>query len=172
MGTAIRVRDLRAVVTSARTVTLDEEGRATLKDLQGKLHVKTEELRVLWVKRIESALDDNRVADALETVSRTPDPGTRCPAELATRLADAAGAALTADLPPQAWISLLDAVVASPVRRSVKPAGIPAHEECQAAAVRAAGHVPALAKLLGMRIPPPPPPSAAKRPALSGRRSS
>ncbi len=172
MGATIRVRDLRAVVTSARTVTLDEEGRATLKDLQGKLHVKTEELRVLWVKRIESALDDNRVADALETVSRAPDPGTRCPAELATRLAEAASAALTADLPPQAWNSLLEAVVASPVRRSVKPVGIPAHEECQAAAVRAAGHVPALAKLLGMRIPPPPPPSAAKRPALSGRRSS
>ena len=41
------------------------------------------------------------------------------------------------------------------MRRSVHPAGIPAAEEAQAAAIRAAGHVPALAKLLGMRDPAP-----------------
>ena len=63
---------------------------------------------------------------------------------------------------------LLDAVVASPVRRTVKPAGIPDDEVAQQAARHAAGSVPALAKLLGLRIPPPPPrpgqPSAAFSP--------
>ncbi|MHB1584975.1 MAG: hypothetical protein ACYC0E_14615, partial [Acidimicrobiales bacterium] len=51
----------------------------------------------------------------------------------------------------------LDAVVESPVRRTVKPSGIPPVGEVQAAARAAAGLVPELAKLLGLRIPPPPP---------------
>ena len=171
-GPSARLRDLRPVVTSARTVTLDEEGRAVLKELQGQLHTKLDELRTQWVAKVQSLLDRGEVVEALHVVARPPDTATRCPAELATALTEAAGKALDADLTATAWIAVLDAVVASPMRRSVHPAGIPAFEEAQAAAVRAAGHVPALAKLLGMRIPPPPPPMAAKRPALSGRRSS
>jgi len=73
------------------------------------------------------------------------------------RLAAAAGEAMTADLEPEEWMRLLDAVVASPVRRTVKPAGIPDDEVAKQAARNAAGAVPALAKLLGLRIPPPPP---------------
>lgn len=171
-GPTVRLRDLRAAVTAARTVTLDEEARVVLKELQGHLHTKTEELRTQWVAKVESLLEKGEVVAALAVVTRPPDPGTRCPAALATSLAEAAGKALDGGLTPTAWIAVLDAVVASPMRRSVHPAGIPAAEEAQAAAVRAAGHVPALAKLLGMRIPPPPPPSSAKRPALSGRRPS
>jgi hypothetical protein len=171
-GPSVRLRDLRPVVTSARTVSLDEEGRAVLKELQALLHAKLDELRTQWVTKVQSLLDRGEVVEALHVVARPPDTATRCPAELAAALTDAAGTALNADLPPAAWIAVLDAVVASPMRRSVHPAGIPAFEEAQAAAVRAAGHVPALAKLLGMRIPPPPPPPSAKRPALSGRRSS
>jgi hypothetical protein len=171
-GPSVKLRDLRPVVTSARTVTLDEDGRAVLKELQGQLHAKLDELRVQWVAKVQSLLERGEVVESLRVVARPPDTATRCPAELATALTEAAGAALNADLTPTAWIAVLDAVIASPMRRSVHPAGIPAAEEAQAAAVRAAGHVPALAKLLGMRIPPPPPPSAQKRPALSGRRSS
>jgi hypothetical protein len=171
-GPAVKLRDLRPVVTSARTVTLDEEGRGMLKELQHALHTKTEELRTQWVAKVERLLAAGDVREALAVVTRPPDPGTRCPAELAAKLADGAGAAMTADLTATQWESLLDAVVASPMRRNVKPVGIPAAAEAQAAAVRAAGHVPALAKLLGMRIPPPPPPSAQKRPALSARRSA
>ena len=171
-GPTVKLRDLRPVVTSARTVSLDEEGRTMLKELQGLLRTKTDELRTQWVDKVERLLAAGEVREALAVVSRPPDTSTRCPAELAAKLADAAGAAMTAEITPTAWIALLDAVVASPMRRSVKPVGIPAAEEAHAAAVKAAGHVPALAKLLGMRIPPPPPPGAAKRPALSARRSA
>jgi hypothetical protein len=171
-GPGVRLRDLRPVVTSARTVTLDEEGRGVLKELQTQLHTKLDELRTSWVGKVQSLLDRGEVVEALHVVARPPDASTRCPAELAAALTEAAGKALDADLTPHAWITVLDAVVASPMRRSVHPAGIPAAEEAQAAAVRAAGHVPALAKLLGMRIPPPPPPASAKKPAVSSRRSS
>ena len=64
---------------------------------------------------------------------------------------------MTAELPPAEWLALLDAVVESPVRRTVKPTGIPQADEVAAAARNAAGLVPELAKLLGLRIPPPPP---------------
>ena len=102
-------------------------------------------------------VDDGRVLQAVEASIRPPEPGTRCPAELAVRLATAAGEAMTADLAPEEWMRLLDAVVASPVRRTVKPAGIPDDEVARQTARHAAGSVPALAKLLGLRIPPPPP---------------
>jgi hypothetical protein len=156
-GKDYRLRELRAVVAASRTVILDEEGRAMAKALQESLDQRTTALREEWLARITNALNDGRVQQAVEASIRPPEPGTRCPAELAVRLAAAAGEAMTADLAPEDWMRLLDAVVASPVRRTVKPVGIPDDEVAKQAARNAAGAVPALAKLLGLRIPPPPP---------------
>ncbi|HWD53858.1 MAG TPA: hypothetical protein VG346_01995 [Acidimicrobiales bacterium] len=156
-GKDYRLRELRAVVAASRTLNLDEEGRALAKSLHESLDQRTTALREEWLARITNALNDGRVQQAIEASIRAPEPGTRCPAELAVRLAAAAGEALSADKAPEEWMQLLDAVVASPVRRNVKPAGIPDDEVARQAARHAAGAVPALAKLLGLRIPPPPP---------------
>ncbi len=156
-GKEYRLRELRAVVAASRTVNLDDEGRTMAKALQESLDQRTTALREEWLARITNALNDGRVQQAVEASIRPPEPGTRCPADLAVRLAAAAGEALSADKPPEEWMQLLDAVVASPVRRNVKPAGIPDDEVAKQAARHAAGAVPALAKLLGLRIPPPPP---------------
>jgi hypothetical protein len=156
-GKDYRLRELRAVVAASRTVNLDEEGRTMAKALQESLDQRTTALREEWLARITNALNDGRVQQAVEASIRPPEPGTRCPAELAVRLAGAAGEALSPDKAPEEWMQLLDAVVASPVRRNVKPAGIPDDEVARQAARHAAGAVPALAKLLGLRIPPPPP---------------
>ena len=156
-GKDYRLRELRAVVTASRTVNLDDEARGMAKALQESLDQRTTALREEWLARITNALNDGRVFQAVEASIRPPEPGTRVPAELAVRLANAAGEAMTAELAPEEWMRLLDAVVASPVRRTVKPAGIPDDEVARQAARNAAGSVPALAKLLGLRIPPPPP---------------
>ncbi|HXA74222.1 MAG TPA: hypothetical protein VNV83_08275 [Acidimicrobiales bacterium] len=156
-GKDYRLRELRAVVAASRTLNLDEDGRAMAKALQEALDQRTTALREEWLSRITNALNDGRVQQAVEASIRPPEPGTRCPAELAVRLAGAAGEALSAEKAPEEWMQLLDAVVASPVRRNVKPAGIPDDEVARQAARHAAGAVPALAKLLGLRIPPPPP---------------
>jgi hypothetical protein len=156
-GKELRLRDLRAVVTASRTVTLDEEGRALAKTLREALDLRVKALREDWVSRIRSATEGGRVLDALRAANRPPDFSTRLPAELAVAMADAAGTAMAADVDTATWLALLDAVVDSPVRRTVKPAGIPDAPEAQEAARRAAGSVPELAKLLGLRIPPPPP---------------
>jgi hypothetical protein len=156
-GKEYRLRELRAVVAASRTVTLDDEGRTMAKALQESLEQRTTALREEWLARINNALKDGRVLQAVEASIRPPEPGTRCPAELAVRLAEAASEALSADKAPEEWMQLLDVVVASPVRRNVKPTGIPDDEVARQAARHAAGAVPALAKLLGLRIPPPPP---------------
>ena len=166
-GRELRLRELRAVVAASRTVTLDEEGRTLSKALREALDQRVGALREDWVARLAAALDEGRVLDALRISAHTPEPGTRCPSELAVRLADAAGAAMSADLDPLQWQAMLDAVVDSPVRRTVKPAGIPETEELHAAARNAAGLVPELAKLLGLRIPPPPPRRTVVRRPLS-----
>lgn len=156
-GKDFRLRELRAVVVASRTVSLDEEGRALAKALQEALDHRVRALREEWLGRIGGAVDAGRVLDALRATARPPEPGTRLPADLAVRLSNAAGEAMTAALSPEEWLALLDAVLESPVRRTVKPAGIPEGAEVQAAARAAAGLVPELAKLLGLRIPPPPP---------------
>jgi hypothetical protein len=156
-GKEYRLRELRAVVAASRTVILDEEGRGMAKALQEALEGRVTALRDEWLARIGNAIKEGRVLQALEASIRAPEPGTRCPADLAVQLAATASEAMTADVPPEEWMRLLDAVVQSPVRRTVKPVGIPADEVAKQAARHVAGQVPALAKLLGLRIPPPPP---------------
>ena len=73
---------------------------------------------------------------------------------------------MTAEALPADWLAILTAVAASPVRRNVTPAGIPDDGSVRSAAMNAAGMVPNLAKLLGLRIPPPPPRKAAVRQAV------
>ncbi len=90
-GKDYRLRELRAVVAASRTVNLDEEGRTMAKALQESLDQRTTALREEWLARITNALNDGRVQQAVEASIRPPEPGTRCPAELAVRLAAAAG---------------------------------------------------------------------------------
>ena len=171
------LRELRSIVASASTVTLDDEGSEMLKSLRASLTERVTALRERWVERITTSLDEGRVVDAVRASIRAPEPSARLSAELAVRLADAAGQAMSADSTPEAWLALLEVVVECPVRRTVKPAGIPAgaDEALLAEARKAAGHVPELARLLGIPIPPPPGPRrpVPARPARSaGRRAS
>jgi hypothetical protein len=165
------LREVRSVVASASTVTLDDEGREMVGALRDALQSRVTALRDAWLARIVTALDAGRVADALRVSARPPEPAARVPAELAVRLADEAGKAMAPGLAEAEWKTLLEAVVDSPVRRTVKPAGLPdpAGEELRSSARRAAGLVPELAKLLGLPIPPPPGP---RRPTPSGARGA
>ncbi len=156
---AVPLRELRAIVTAAGDAAKGEESKTLAASLKTALASRQEALRTEWVDGIKSAIEGNRPLRALRQASRTAGPGSRMPAELAVQLAQAAGAALTKATPPQRWLDVLEAVVASPVSRTVKPEGLPenAPEELLSKARAAAGAVPALAALLGMSVPPPPP---------------
>ncbi|HEX3981187.1 MAG TPA: hypothetical protein VHW93_08185, partial [Acidimicrobiales bacterium] len=174
-GKDVPLRELRSIVASASTVTLDEEGTEMASALRASLNQRVTALRERWVERITSALDDGKVADAVRASIRPPEPSARLSSELAVRLAGAAGEAMSAGTAPEAWLALLEVVVESPVRRTVKPQGLPAgaDETVLAAARQASGYVPELARLMGIPIPPPPGP---RRPVPartgSGRRST
>ena len=138
------LREVRSVVASASTVNLDDEGREMVTTLRDALQTRVTALRESWLARIVAALDGGRVADALRVSSRPPEPAARVPAELAVRLAEAAGAAMAPDVAEAEWKTLLDAVVDSPVRRTVKPAGLPesAGEELRSSAASRRGPRP------------------------------
>ncbi|MGH9079596.1 MAG: hypothetical protein ACRDYE_05885 [Acidimicrobiales bacterium] len=174
-GKDVPLRELRSIVAAGSTVSLDEEGSEMAAALRTSLDQRVTALRDRWVERITSALDEGRVVDAVRASIRPPEPATRLSAELAVRLATAAGEAMSADTPAGDWLALLEVVVDSPVRRTVKPRGLPtgADEHLLAAARSASGYVPELARLMGIPIPPPPGP---RRPvparSVQGRRAS
>jgi len=158
-GEELAMRDLRSLV-SVSDGARDEASRELVVTLRELLERRVEEHRVSWADEVAKNLDQGQVGRALRLSSRPPDASTRFSAELATRLRDAAGAALSPTTPPEQWLSLLQAVIESPVRRAVKPAGLPANPspELLATARRHCGQVPGLAPLLGISVPPPPGP--------------
>ena len=164
----VSLRDLRSVVSGA-DLARDDEGRILAGTLRQALERRLEEQRDKWLADITGSLDEGRLVRALRLSARPPD-ATRFPAELAVRLSEAAGAAMSADVTPDRWSTLLEAVAESPVvRRTVKPVALPAEpgEPLLRAARQASGRVPALAALLGISMPPPPGPP---RPARPGAR--
>lgn len=168
-GKEAPLREVRSVVSGASAVALDDEARALHSALREGLDTRVTTLRDTWQARINSALDEGRVADALRIASRPPEPAARIPAEMAVRLSGAAGAAMSPEVPAEQWLALLDVVVGSPIRRTVKPAGLPADadDDLLHTVRRHAGQVPELARLLGLPIPPPPGP---RRPNPVGAR--
>ena len=156
-GRELRLRDLRAVVTSAKTVSLDDEARVQLKELQASLTARLETLRTQWVEKLDAAIIAENPVTALELVVRPPDMSTRVSSEMATKVIALVSSALTAEQDPTRWREIVTLAVETSIRRNVKPVGIPNDPECHALAVKNAGAIPELAKLLGMKVPPPPP---------------
>jgi hypothetical protein len=162
-GRELRLRDLRAVVTSAKTVSLDEEARAQLKELQVSLTARLEHLRTQWTAKLEAAVESKNVKEALALVARPPDMSTRVSADMAAKVVAITSEALSADADPTLWKEIVELTVDTSIRRNVKPQGIPSDESCKAVAIHNAGAIPEFARLLGMKVPPPPPPTRIPR---------
>jgi hypothetical protein len=156
----IGLRDLRSVVTSSDAAARDDESRKLATQLREALDRRLKEQQESWVAEITSALEEGRLVRALRVSSRPPEPSMRVSAELAGRLASSASESLSPDTAPDRWAALLEAVAISPVRRTVKPAGLPAEpgESLLQACKQQVGRVPALAPLIGISMPPPPAP--------------
>ena len=166
----ISLRDLRSVVAGA-DVARDDETRALAATLREALDKRIGALRAQWIEEISKQLDEGRVVRALRLSSRPPEPASKLDDDLAKRLSDAAGQALSPESPADLWLAILDAAAASPVRRSIQPAGLPPETatDVRQAAVQQSGRIPALATMLGVSIPPPPVP-VGRRPAPARKR--
>lgn len=165
----VALRDLRSLVAGADAARREEAGRDLAIRLREALDERSAKERDTWVAEISEALDAGRVLRALRASSRPPEPGVRFPAEMAARLSEAAGEALGPDVTPDRWAAALDAIGASPVRRVVKPRGLPpgAPDALVAQARLAVERIPGLAPVLGMP-PPVAPVIGARRPAPPG----
>ena len=164
------LRDLRSVVVSADDVSRDERTRELANQLREALERRSPIEQQEWLADVTASLEGGRVVRALRVASRPPTAGAALPGEVAERLATAAGAALTAEAGNERWLTVLDAVAYSPVRRAVVPSGTPTEpDEPLLAMVRKhAGRVPAVAERFGVAAPSPAPPKGGRRPP-SGR---
>lgn len=156
----ISLRDLRSVVAGADTATRDDESRLLASTLREALERRVGHMREQWVEEITRALDEGRLVRALRVSAHPPEPTARFPGQLAVRMSDAAGEAMAPDTSAERWTTLLEAVADSPIRRMVKPRGLPRDpaDSVVDAARQASGRVPALATMLGIGMPPPPGP--------------
>jgi hypothetical protein len=166
----ISLRDLRSVVAGADTAR-DDATRALASSLREALDRRVGALRQQWSHEVAKHLDENRVVRALRLAGRPPEPAARLEPGLTERLSDAAAQAMAPDTPADRWLALIDAVAASPVRRTVKPVGLPNEPspDLRRAAQQQSGRIPALAAMLGIAIPPPPTPMTARRPPAGPR---
>ncbi|MGH9114721.1 MAG: hypothetical protein ACRDWW_02715, partial [Acidimicrobiales bacterium] len=168
----ISLRDLRSVVAGA-DLARDDETRELAAALREVLERRLATMQSTWSGGVTRNLDENRVVQALRLASRPPEPSSRLDADVADRLRVAAGEAMSPGTPSERWLSLLEAVAESPVRRTVTPAGMPPEPspDLRRAAHQQSGRVPALAAMLGITVPPPPPPPARRAsPRRSGGR--
>ncbi|HEX7095280.1 MAG TPA: hypothetical protein VF183_05320 [Acidimicrobiales bacterium] len=148
----IDLRDLRTVVVAADAAARDEASRALAQQLRDALARRVEEEHQAWLNELAELVRDGRTVRALRLSSRPPKAGAPLPPELSEQLAAAASAALTSDISQDRWATLVDAVALSPVRLTVKPAGIPAKpsEELIATVTRVGSRVPQIAELFGV----------------------
>jgi hypothetical protein len=160
------LRDLRSVVVAAETGAKDDHSRELATQLREGLTRRVEAEQAAWLAELTSTLAEGRVVRALRLSSRPPKAGAPLPAELASRLAEAASAALTADTAADRWATVLDASSYSPVRTSVAPASKPEKpsEELLAIVTRMAERLPKVAEAFGIDA------AAARKPRSRGGR--
>lgn len=163
----VGLRDLRAVVAGS-DAGRDDAARQLASSLREAFDRRSTAEREVWMGEIRRSLDEGRVVRALRVSSRPPEPGVRFPPDLAHQLSEAASRAMGPDVAPERWTAVLDAVVCSPVRLSVRPDGLPKEPgDALTGAVRqATSRVPGLESLLdpdrprAAAPPVPPPPTA------------
>ena len=146
------LRDLRSVVVAAETGAQDEEARELATQLRDGLTRRLDNEQSAWLAELQETLAEGRVVRALRLSCRPPKAGAPLPAEVVTKLAEAASAALTSDTLPDRWATVLDALSFSPVRLTVVPASKPEtpSDELIAVITRMADRVPKVAEAFGI----------------------
>ena len=161
------LRDLRSVVSAADSAPRDDESRALVQALRDGLAARVDAEHAAWLEELTANVEVGRIVRALRLSSRPPKAGAPLPADLATKLTEQAGAALTADAAPERWVAVLDALAFSPVRDKVIPTSLPTgdlHPDVQATIARLATRVPKLAHIFEIAPDPSAPRPERRRP--------
>jgi hypothetical protein len=152
------LRDLRSVVVAAEDpmVVRDESTRELAAHLKSALKTRQDEAQALWLADIEANLGVGRSVRALKLSSEPPKAGQPFPAELGTRLVQAARESLTSENSSDRWIAVLEALAFSPIRSQVSVQSIPQSPgDALLATVKRLGPVlPQVATAFGVTIEP------------------
>jgi len=161
------LRDLRSVVSTADAAAKDDESRALAKELREGLAARAEAEHASWLEELTATVEVGRIVRALRLSSRPPKAGAPLPADLATKLTEGAGAALTDDAPAERWVAVLDALAFAPVRDKVIPTSLPKdlHADVRATIARLATRIPKIAHIFEIA-----PDRNAPRPKVERRR--
>ncbi|MDQ6727585.1 MAG: hypothetical protein M3066_15650, partial [Actinomycetota bacterium] len=168
----LSLRDLRTVVAGADAAGRDDESRALATKLRESLERRSAAERQAWLDEMTTCLAEGRVVRALRVSSRPPEQGVRFPPELSAGLAQAAGDAMSPETAPDRWLALLEAVLTSPIRRTIQPKGLPAgaDDDVIRTVRQSVSKVPGLGPLVGEapgQRPVPPPPPRRPRPPVA-----
>ncbi len=159
ISAGISIRDIKAVVVSGeRLVGADEALKSILDQLKEISTKRRETLENEWVTEIRELLADKKSIKAVWRSNYAPDNGSKLPDDLLTELAAKASDTLGANASNEIYSQMLNALNLSPIRKMVKPTSLPANatEELLTQAREISGRIPALAELLGLKVPPPP----------------
>jgi hypothetical protein len=161
------LRDLRSVVSTADAAAKDDETRALAQQLREGLATRAEAEHQAWLEELTATVEVGRIVRALRLSSRPPKAGAPLPAELAAKLTEGAGAALTDDAPAERWVAVLDALAFAPVRDKVIPTSLPKdlHADVKATIARLATRIPKIAHIFEIA-----PDRNAPRPKIERRR--
>ena len=163
----IDLRDLRSVVSAADAAAKDDETRALAQSLREGLVTRADSEHQAWLAELTATVEVGRIVRALRLSSRPPKAGAPLPPELAARLTEGAGAALTEDAAPERWVAVLEALAFSPVRDKVIPVSLPKelHEDVRSTIARLATRIPKIAHIFEIE-----PDRAAPRPKVERRK--
>jgi hypothetical protein len=163
----IDLRDLRSVVSTADAAAKDDETRALAQELRTGLAARAEAEHQAWLAELTATVEVGRIVRALRLSSRPPKAGAPLPPDLATKLTEAAGAALTEDAAAERWVAVLDALAFAPVRDKVIPTSLPKelHPDVKATIARLATRIPKIAHIFEIA-----PDRNAPRPKIERRR--
>lgn len=152
------LRDLRSVVVASEDpmVVRDESTRELATTLKTALKKRQDEEQTLWLQDIEANLGVGRSVRALKLSSEPPKAGQPFPAELGTKLLQAARESLTSENSSERWIAVLEAAAFSPIRSQVTVQSIPAAqgEQLLATVKRLAPVLPQVAAAFGITVEP------------------
>lgn len=146
------LKDLRSVVVGADVAARSDETRAMAEQLREALARRLEHDQAEWMAEVASMIAEGRVVRALRLSSRPPKAGAPFPPDMAAKLAEAAGTALTAETGSERYATVLDALAYSPVRQNVKATGVPAEpsDELKAAVNKLSSRLPQIAEQFGI----------------------
>ena len=152
----VDLRDLRSVVTAADSAAKDDETRALAAKLRTALNERLDADQQAWIDEVVEMLDDDRVVRALHLSSRPPKAGSPLPAPVAMRLVEATNAAMNAEVTPDRWGYIIEALAHSPIRRQVVPVSLPpsVHDDLKTTIAKHGTRLPELAEIFGIEPDP------------------